>query len=84
MFNEDEYKNNEINKYLAQQEGYEEVSDCCGAEVEYNEDNESYICSNCGSECNIQSLSDFQHDEYENAMEDKADIQRDNERDFCD
>ena len=75
-FNEDKYMDRKLNKYLDSLEDNEEVSNCCGAELLEETD----ICSECNEHCGIISLAEWKYEEYENAMCDKADAERD-ERD---
>jgi len=74
VFNEDDYRDRQLNKYLEKQEGYTLVSNCCGAEI-YDED--STICPECKEHCKIITQGDYDTDLYEQAMEDKADALRD-------
>ena len=68
MFNEDEYRNNQLNKHLEDDES--ELSNCCNADILSNG-----LCSRCLEHCITNT------DEYENAMCDKADSERERERD---
>jgi len=74
--NEDEYKDEMLNKYLDKQDD-EEVSNCCGATLEGDLD----ICSDCKEHCVIQLQSERDYEDYEKAMADKADAERELRRD---
>ena len=76
--NEDEFRNQELNKYLDQEEADNtEVSNCCGAIIYDDSD----ICSDCKEHCVIQSQADYMFDAHQAAIEDKADEARDRIRD---
>jgi len=79
-FNEDKYRDNQLNKHLEQQEQNETVSECCGAEAEERIDCDE--CSECGECCRTITRGEYACDEYQSAMEDRADAQRDLERDY--
>lgn len=66
-FNEDDYRNNQLNKHL---DGDENNSACCDSA--FIEDTD--ICSECGE--HSESITDA----YEKAMCDRADAQRELER----
>lgn len=70
-FNEDQYRNNQLNKHLEDDES--QNSNCCNAELI----GESDICSECLEHCVTISQ------DYENAMCDKGDAERELERE-CD
>lgn len=67
---ETEYQNKILNKYLNSVDG--ECSDCCGAEVLEDTD----ICSECNEHCTAMSIGDYNYEEYENAMADRCDSDR--------
>lgn len=73
-FNEDKYRDQQLDKYLKEQEGYALVSNCCGVDVE---DENSDICPKCKEHCEVILLADYDYDMYEQAMEDKADAEGD-------
>lgn len=62
-FNEDEYRNKQLNKYLDGDDSTN--SNCCNAAILEDSD----ICSECGEHCVTIT------EEYENAMYDKADAE---------
>ena len=72
-FNEDAYRDKQLNKYLKDCEDSEEVSNCCGVEV-YDD---TIICKKCKEHCDIISLGEWNEIQYENAMWDKADAYND-------
>ena len=54
MMNEDEYRNQQLNKHLDQQDlDNEEVSACCGCEVD------DEICVDCRDMCKTISKADY-------------------------
>ena len=71
-FNEDEYRDNQLNKHLAEQD-VRILSNCCGAELL----GDTEICSDCIEHCSPTREDEYLADEYENAMCDKADAERD-------
>ena len=75
-FNEDVYRDNQLNKYLESLEMNEGVSNCCGVPIEEDTD----VCSLCGEHYEVISLGEWKYQEYENAMCDRAEAERD-ERD---
>jgi len=72
-FNEDEYRNKQLNKYLQECDDSEEVSNCCGAPLF----DDTIICSKCKEQSDIISIGEWNMIQYENAMWDKADAERD-------
>jgi len=74
-FNEDDYRDQQLYKYLDEQDDFI-VSNCCGALI-YDE---SDICSKCKEHCVEVSKHEFDADAYEDAMCDRADAQRELER----
>ena len=72
MFNEDGYRNNQLNKHL--EEDNSELSNCCNAEILEDSD----VCSECMEHCVTVT------EDYENAMCDKADSERELEREADD
>jgi len=67
-FNEDRYRDMQLQKYL--EPDTSELSNCCDEEI----DEHTGLCSRCKEPCITNT------EEYENAMEDKADAQRELER----
>ena len=63
-FNEDEYQNNILNKYLDEQDY--DVSNCCGATIE---DENNDICPDCGEHCLVVSIGDYNYQEQKSAWE---------------
>ena len=66
--NEDQWRNQQLNKYL----DYEECSNCCGSSLI----DETDICMECNEHCTVVSLEDFRREEKENYLIDKADMER--------
>jgi len=60
---------------LKHQDNHDCCSVCCGADYEDVED--YHICLDCGEECEVTTVAEFEYDEYLSAMEDKADAERD-------
>ena len=78
MIDYDTYLERETEKYHAEQEQSIPTSNCCGVTVEDSDTND--ICPECLEHCVIVTLGEYQHEEYENAMCDAGDAQRDLER----
>ncbi len=76
QFDEDAYKDEQLNKHLADMELAEIVSNCCGAPIIENTD----ICSQCGEHCSEQELGEYMYDVQQAAEEDAADAQRELKR----
>ena len=76
-FDEDTYKARQLDKYLAEQDMAEPVSNCCGEPIEENID----ICSGCKEHCSEVELGEYMYDMREAAECDRADAQRELERD---
>ena len=76
-FNEDDYRDQQLNKHLAEQEMAEPVSNCCGEPIEENTD----ICSKCKEHCSEVELGEFMYDAHVAYEEDRSDEQRELERD---
>ena len=72
-FDEDAYRDSQLNRHLEEQEMNQLVSKCCG-ELIYDGDND--ICLSCREHCTFLTLGEYEYNEYENAMCDKADAQR--------
>ena len=70
MINEDEYMAKKLHEYLDDYDYY--VSNCCGEEME----SYVYVCPKCGEHCITVSKHERDYEEYENAMCDKADLDR--------
>ena len=70
MIDEDEYMAKKLHEHLDDYDYY--VSNCCGEEMESYID----ICPNCGEHCEVVSNKEREYEEYENAMCDKADSER--------
>ena len=70
-FNEDDYRDRQLNKHLESQE--EEMSDCCDAPID-----EQGLCSDCREHCTTKAERE------ENAMWDKADAEHERRRDEMD
>jgi hypothetical protein len=75
MSKEDDYQSNILNKYLDSLDY--DVSNCCGATV----DDLRGICNKCYEHCDTISIGDYNYNQYESAMEDKADEKRERMRD---
>ena len=71
-FDEDAYRDRQTNKYLEEQEGNEAVSNCCGSPI----CEESDVCCDCKEMCAPITQSEFDAEEYEAAMCDRADSER--------
>ena len=65
-------RDKQLDKYLDEQEGNEEVSNCCGEPI----CGESDICCGCKEHCVPTSFAEFAADEEEAAMCDRADAER--------
>ena len=76
---EDEWQDQRLNKYLNEQEMNEMVSVCCGEAVYENSDGDD-VCFQCQETCETISLGDYKYNEYENAECDKADANKELER----
>ena len=76
-FNEDDYRNQQIERHLAEQEMGELVSSCCGEPiVEESID----VCSNCREHCKVVEIGEYMYEYRLAAEEDRADAQRDLKR----
>ena len=75
-FDEDAYRDQQLDKHLAEQEMAEPVSNCCGEPIEENTD----ICSRCKEHCSEQELGEYIYDTHMAYEEDRADAQRELER----
>ena len=71
MMNEDEYMAKKLHEYLDDYDYY--VSNCCGVEV-YDDD--EVLCPKCKEHCEFVSKHERDYEEYENAMCDKYDSDR--------
>ena len=79
MFNEDEYRDRQLNKYLDQQDlENEEVSNCCGSNI----CDESDICCDCRDHCTVISKADYLFDEQCSMAEERGDAEMEARR--CD
>ena len=76
--NEDEYRDNQLNKHLADQEMAELVSSCCGAPLKEN----TALCSDCKEHCSEVEMGEYMYEERESAMCDKADSERELQREL--
>jgi len=76
-FNEDNYRNQQIERHLAEQEMGELCSNCCGEPiVEESMD----VCSNCREHCKVVEMGEYMYEYRLAAEEDRADAQRDLKR----
>lgn len=69
---EDRYRDMQLDKHLNEQEKNEEISECCRESL--IEDNN--ICSKCYEHCDVITIGEHETEQYESAMEDKADAER--------
>ena len=69
---ETEWRDKQLSKYLDEQDGNEPVSNCCGAMI----CTESDICCGCKEHCIEITQAEFDFDEEEAAMCDRADAER--------
>jgi len=81
--NEDDYRDKQLDKHLREEEDRELVSSCCGESM-YEDLEGNDICFNCQEECSTTSHGEYITDEYETAMCDKADADRDDKLSVCD
>jgi len=70
-FDEDTYRNNQLDKYL-REISEEPISNCCGVYVLENTD----ICSKCLEHCEATTAED----RYQDHLNEQADIERDEEK----
>jgi len=74
-FNEDDYRDQQLDKYLDEQEMKEAVSNCCGATILENTD----VCSDCKEHCSEIAFGEYMYDRREDAECDRADVEREME-----
>ncbi len=72
----DRHLDNQLNRYYEEQESSMPVSNCCGATME----EQQCYCPECNSGCVVITYGEYMAEEYENAMCDKADSQRELDR----
>jgi DNA-directed RNA polymerase subunit RPC12/RpoP len=65
----------QLEKHFKEEEMSEEVSTCCGAEIEFKAEDD-YRCSKCDGKCLVITREEYETSRYESAMEDKADAER--------
>ena len=76
VFNEDDYRDQQLDKYLAEQEMAEPCSTCCGAPIIEDTD----ICMECLEHCCIVEMGEFMFEVHASHEEDKADEERERMR----
>ncbi len=77
QFDEDEYRNQQLNKYLDEGDMSDPVSSCCGVPIIENTD----LCSDCQEHCSEVEIGAFMHDKHVAYMEDVADAEHEIQRD---
>ena len=70
----DTYLDRQLDKYQQELEMNEEVSDCCGAEIDDD------ICTECGDECHPIARGEYLYEAEMSYLEDAADAERELKR----
>ena len=76
-FNEDDYRNQQLERHLAEQDMGELVSNCCGEPII---EEPIDVCSNCREHCKVVEMGEYMYEYRLAAEEDRADAQRDLKR----
>ena len=71
-----------LEKHLREEESNEMVSTCCGDDI-YEDDEGMELCSACDNECASETRGEYAGSEYQSELEDRADAQRDLEREHA-
>ena len=75
-FGEDAYRDRQLDKHFAEEEASIPVSNCCGEPM----DEDECLCPKCKEHCEVETQGEFQYDLFEQAECDKADAQRELDR----
>ena len=72
---ESEWRDHQLNQHYLEEEMAEEVSNCCGHTIIFGD-----VCGNCKEHCDVTPRGEWLYEEKVNAECDRADSQRELER----